>query len=126
MKKLLCIKTELCTRGAVSLASLVQRAQRTDLVQQNGFPAAQGRPLFYFNNDTSILPTGNNQRLDLQVTQSVEESNSELPIVCARGTKKNAKGYKMSWNGYKLHLDTNDIGLRSVPLSPLRPWMTAQ
>jgi len=35
---------------------------------------------------------------------------------CDRGTKKNAKGYKMSWNGYKLHLDTNDIGL---PISAL-------
>ncbi|MFH0785161.1 MAG: transposase [Pseudomonadota bacterium] len=56
------------------------------------------------------------KRLDRQVTQSVEESISELPIACDRGTKKNAKGYKMSWNGYKLHLDTNDIGL---PISVL-------
>ena len=55
-------------------------------------------------------------RLDRQATQRVEESISELPIACDRGTKKNAKGYKMSWNGYKLHLDTNDIGL---PISAL-------
>ena len=33
-----------------------------------------------------------------------------------RATKKNAQGYKTSWNGYKLHLDTNDIGL---PISVL-------
>jgi hypothetical protein len=39
-----------------------------------------------------------------------------LPVNCDRGTKKNAKGYKMSWNGFKLHLDTNDIGL---PVSAL-------
>lgn len=39
-----------------------------------------------------------------------------MPIACDRGTKKNAKGYKTSWNGYKLHLDTNDIGL---PISAL-------
>lgn len=35
----------------------------------------------------------------------------ELPVACDRGTKKNAKGYKMSWNGYKLQLDTNDTAL---------------
>ena len=51
------------------------------------------------------------KRLDRQVNQSTEEAISELPVVCDRGTKKNAQGYKMSWNGYKLHLDTNDIGL---------------
>jgi hypothetical protein len=39
-----------------------------------------------------------------------------LPAVCDRGTKKNAKGYTTSWNGYKLHLDVNDIGL---PISAL-------
>jgi len=56
------------------------------------------------------------KRLDRQVNQSAEEAISELPTVCDRGTKKNAQGYKMSWNGYKLHLDTNDIGL---PISAL-------
>jgi hypothetical protein len=56
------------------------------------------------------------RRLDRQVKQSAEEAISELPVVCDRGTKKNAQGYKMSWNGYKLHLDTNDIGL---PISAL-------
>ena len=56
------------------------------------------------------------KRLDRQVTQSAEEAISELPTACDRGTKKNAQGYKMSWNGYKLHLDTNDIGL---PISAL-------
>ena len=59
---------------------------------------------------------GPEKRLDRQVGQTAEEAISELPVVCDRGTKKNAKGYKMSWNGYKLHLDTNDIGL---PISAL-------
>jgi hypothetical protein len=39
-----------------------------------------------------------------------------LSRVCDRGTKKNAKGYKESWNGFKLHLDVNDFG---VPISAL-------
>lgn len=56
------------------------------------------------------------KRLDLQARQSAEEAIRELPVLCDRGTKKNAQGYKTSWNGYKLHLDTNDIGL---PLSAL-------
>lgn len=56
------------------------------------------------------------KRLDRQAQQSAEEAIQELPILCDRGTKKNAKGYKTSWNGYKLHLDTNDMGF---PISAL-------
>lgn len=56
------------------------------------------------------------KRLDRQIQQSAEEAIQELPVICDRGTKKNAKGYKTSWNGYKLHLDTNDVGL---PISAL-------
>ena len=50
------------------------------------------------------------KRLELQVDQTVKEALEDLPIGCDRGTKKNAKGYKVSWNGYKLHLDVNDFG----------------
>ena len=35
----------------------------------------------------------------------------ELPRACDRGTKCNAQGYKVSWNGYKLHIDTADCGV---------------
>ena len=42
------------------------------------------------------------KRLDRQVAMSAEEAVLELPTRCDRGTKKNAKGYKTSWNGYKL------------------------
>ena len=35
----------------------------------------------------------------------------ELPRGCDRGTKCNAQGYKNSWNGYKLHIDTADCGV---------------
>ncbi len=56
------------------------------------------------------------KRLDRQVALSADEAIKELPTKCDRGTKKNAKGYKTSWNGYKLHLDINDAGL---PISAL-------
>lgn len=41
---------------------------------------------------------------------------AEIPTACDRGTKCNAQGYQVSWNGYKLHLDTADCG---VPISAL-------
>jgi hypothetical protein len=31
---------------------------------------------------------------------------ADLPTACDTGTKRNAKGYKTSWIGYKLHIDT--------------------
>jgi hypothetical protein len=48
--------------------------------------------------------------------QSLGEMLKEIPVVCDRGTKCNAQGYKNSWNGYKLHLDTADCG---VPVAAL-------
>ena len=35
----------------------------------------------------------------------------DIPTACDRGTKCNAQGDKVSWNGYKLHLDTADCGV---------------
>ena len=74
-------------------------------------PRKRGRPAKGEQRETAPL-----KRLDRQVHQTTEEAIGELPTVCDRGTKKNAQGYKTSWNGYKLHLDTNDIGL---PISAL-------
>jgi len=36
---------------------------------------------------------------------------NDLPTACDVGTKKNSKGYKVSWIGYKLHIDVADGGL---------------
>ena len=41
---------------------------------------------------------------------------SAIPTAWDRGTKCNAQGYKVSWNGYKLHLDTADCG---VPIAAM-------
>lgn len=54
------------------------------------------------------------KRLDRQVQQEPAAALAELPNVCTRGVKRNAKGYQESWNGYKLHADVNDTML---PLS---------
>jgi transposase len=36
---------------------------------------------------------------------------NDLPTACDVGTKKNSKGYKVSWIGYKLHIDVADGGI---------------
>jgi hypothetical protein len=66
----------------------------------------RGRPAKGEQRETAEL-----KRMSRQLHQTAEEALGELPVVCDRGTKQNAQGYKTSWNGYKLHLDTNDIGL---------------
>jgi transposase len=41
---------------------------------------------------------------------------NDLPTACDVGTKKNSKGYKVSWTGYKLHIDVVDGG---IPISAI-------
>ena len=48
------------------------------------------------------------RRIVLQLDKTLDEMLGELPMHCAVGTKTNAKGYKTSWIGYKLHLDVAD------------------
>lgn len=55
-------------------------------------------------------------RIAQQRGQTLSQMIEALPQSCDRGTKCNAQGYKVSWNGYKLHLDTADCG---VPVSAL-------
>jgi hypothetical protein len=47
-------------------------------------------------------------RLERQGRQSAPEALAELPAQCDVGTKKNSKGYKESWRGFKLHADISD------------------
>ena len=47
-------------------------------------------------------------RLERQRTMTLQEMLDDLPRQCDVGTKKNSKGYKETWTGYKLHLDSVD------------------
>ena len=38
----------------------------------------------------------------------------DLPTACNIGTKRNSKGYKITWQGYKFHIDCTDTG---IPIS---------
>ena len=55
-------------------------------------------------------PTG----LERQQGMTLEEMLEDLPKSCNVGTKKNSKGYKESWIGYKLHIDVAD---GDIPIS---------
>ncbi len=46
--------------------------------------------------------------IERQVGQNVAESLAQLPTACDIGSKKNSKGFKETWTGYKLHIDTAD------------------
>jgi Transposase DDE domain len=52
---------------------------------------------------------------DSMTTEQIQEALlKSLPLGCNVGTKKNSKGYKETWIGYKLHLDVAD---GQIPIS---------
>jgi hypothetical protein len=53
-------------------------------------------------------------RLERQQKMTLAEMLDELPKACNVGTKKNSKGYKESWVGYKFHIDAAD---GQIPIS---------
>jgi hypothetical protein len=56
------------------------------------------------------------KRVELQATRSLEDNLKDLPKHCNVGTKKNSKGHKQTWIGYKLHLDCID---GDIPISAI-------
>jgi len=53
-------------------------------------------------------------RIERQATQSLGEMLADLPTACDVGCKKNSKGYKETWTGYKLHID---VACGQIPVS---------
>ena len=53
-------------------------------------------------------------RLERQRSMSLHAMLAELPRHCDIGTKRDAKGHRTSWTGYKLHIDTAD---GDIPIS---------
>ena len=91
--------------------AIVGREKPAKKVKGPKKPRKRGRPAKGEKREPPVQ-----KRLDRQIALSAEQAIKELPTSCDRGTKKNAQGYKTSWNGYKLHLDINDAGL---PISAL-------
>lgn len=79
----------------------------TDPVQ----PKKRGRP------KTGEVKVKLQTRLERQSGgMTLSEMKADLPKSCNVGTKRNSKGYKTSWIGYKLHIDAADGG---IPVSCL-------
>jgi hypothetical protein len=55
-------------------------------------------------------------RLQLQPGRTLAENLMDLPHVCDVGCKRNSQGYKKTWIGYKLHLDSVD---GDIPVSAI-------
>ena len=72
-------------------------------------PVKRGRPK---QGEERVKPL---TRIQKQASgMSLTDMLNDLPKACDVGTKKNSKGYKTSWIGYKLHLDVADGG---IPIS---------
>jgi hypothetical protein len=56
------------------------------------------------------------RRLERQPGMSLEAMIADLPRDCSIGNRKNAKGYKEFWRGYRLHIDVAD---GDIPVSCL-------
>jgi hypothetical protein len=72
-------------------------------------PRKRGRP-----RKDEDRPKPEPTRLERQTTQNLAQMLAELPTACDVGCKKNSKGYKETWNGYKLHLD---VASGQIPVS---------
>ena len=77
--------------------------------KKESIPKKRGRPKK--GEERPKQPT----RLEQQALgMTIHAMLSDLPTHCDIGTKKNSKGYKSSWQGYKLHIDSSDTG---IPIS---------
>lgn len=74
--------------------------------KQRSAPRKRGRP----KKSEKREPAKEN-RLTRQCRQSAAEALKELSTACDGGVKKDSKGYRKSWFGFKLHADVNDCGL---------------
>src|ERR1700746_4054215 len=72
-------------------------------------PRKRGRP-----RKDEDRPKPEPTRLERQTTQNLGQMLADLPTACDVGCKKNSKGYKETWNGYKLHLD---VACGQIPVS---------
>jgi hypothetical protein len=74
-------------------------------------PKKRGRP-----RQGEVRPPPPPKRLDLQPHRTLAENLADLPQRCDIGCKRNSQGFKESWIGFKLHLDTID---GDIPVSAI-------
>ncbi len=72
-------------------------------------PRKPGRP-----RKDEPAPARTPSRLERQPGQTLPQMCADLPTQCDVGTKKNSKGFKESWTGYKAHID---VACGQIPVS---------
>jgi hypothetical protein len=72
-------------------------------------PPKRGRP-----RKDEERPKPEPTRLQRQTTQNLNQMLADLPTACDVGAKRNSKGYKETWIGYKLHID---VACGQIPVS---------
>jgi transposase len=79
--------------------------------EEKEVPRKRGRP-----KKGELVAPRTPTRIERQKNMSLEAMLKDLPKACDKGTKRNSKGYKVSWKGYKAHIDTID---GDIPVSYL-------
>ena len=94
------------SRDSTAIEAREKPVKKVPVVKQPGKP---GRPK---KGEVRTKPL---TRIERQANgMSIDAMLDELPQACDVGTKRNSKGYKTSWTGYKLHIDAADGG---IPIS---------
>lgn len=83
-----------------------EKPEPTKKSKENKVPKKRGRP------KKGEERPKEKTRLEKQAEDmTLDEMLEDLPKPCNVGTKKNSKGFKESWTGYKLHIDSADGGI---------------
>ncbi|MEN7974075.1 MAG: transposase [Verrucomicrobiota bacterium] len=91
--------------------AIVARERPEKKLEKNPAPKKRGRPK---KGEVRALEPS---RLESQCSGiPLQAMLGDLPTACTVGSKRNSKGYKSSWIGYKLHIDAVDGG---IPVSCL-------
>ncbi len=99
------------SRDATAIQAREKAVKNQEEEPSSGPKRKRGRP----KRGEEVAPRAP-RRLDLQGKRSLEENLKDLPYHCSIGTKKDSKEYKMTWWGYKLHIDCID---GDIPVSAL-------
>lgn len=99
------------SRDATAIEAREKATHKPQEVQVKKEEKKRGRP-----SNGTLLREKPKTRLENQVGMNLSQMLADLPRACDIGTKKNSKGFKTSWKGYKLHIDT---GNGDIPISAI-------
>ena len=104
------LKDRICGHISRDSTAIKGREKPAKIVKEAKEKKKRGRPRKGEKREKKI------RRLEVQGERSLKENIEDLPSLCNVGTKKNSKGYKESWVGYKFHLDVID---GDIPVSAI-------